>query len=296
MLIILALATTGFVSNSRFMSEYPTEVAALRVDFVGVSGTAKLLKLSQGKVSSSNIVRYSVGNDCEKYSFTNPKSRLINLGIVFCHNKTKYFQLEKRGDKSPYTITSLGDDMESRATFDAVFGKFLHAGWAISNQEISSLMKLGRFQIVSEREFDEAGRDLVEVVFRTGDDVEKSLSCKVTFDPGLRWAIIRSESTAHGRILEQFSITYGRSASGRLFATKVRSIDIAQRETICEFSPVEVGPIPESEFTLECYGLNDPLRKPQAAPQLSIIAGLFFTSIIFLVCGRWLYRRSSRTN
>jgi len=292
MLFILAFLTTSYDTGSRFSREYPAEVGALKREFANVRGSAKLWMVSQGKVGPPNRAQFAMGLECDKFAFINTKVQSVE--VVSCRNQARYFQLEKRGEKAGYAITALGDDPASRSSFDAVFGKYLHAAWATLNQDVLNQTALSQFHIVSEREFNESGRDLVEVVFQNGDPAKSLASFRITFDPALHWAIVRSEASLGGRTMEQFKITYDRFASGRIFMKTVHLLDVSHRELVCEFDPTDFAPIPEQEFTLEHYGLKDPARKRQVSSTPLILGGLLLASIGLLIIGRWLYRRSVR--
>ncbi len=302
MLITLAWLAVGLDAGDRFRAEYPREVAALQREFADVRGVATLRRVAGQKLGQAASVRFASGPDRAKFEFVSRSQRgsaqFDASGSVICRNDELCFRLARTKKDGPYSLISIGDDPHSRAQFHTTFGKYMDAPWTIASRGILDMMGTDRFRIIGSRGLNEAGRDLIEVVFESGHSSQKADLVRVAFDPAFHWAIVRAELRAGSfgdRLLERSKLDYFVGPSGSRYIHDVRLVDIAGKETLCEFGSVEFTETPAAEFTLAHYGLNDPMRKPRTDSSIAIRIGVFALAVGLLALGRWLSRRARRS-
>ncbi len=229
MQLVLVMLAIFLEPSDRFLSEYPSEVEVLKREFANVRGTARLHAEVSGKIGAANLIRFATRVGCVKFEFepklTTATPKVMAQHFLYCREDTKCFQLLDKGEGQGYMITALGDDPLARGAFDATFGKYLNAPWAILNVDIKRWMAAETFRIVAANEIMETGRNLIEINFESGQRGQNPHKLRVAFDPTIHWAIVRAEvqrGVMPGRVAERSTVTYAPTSCGRTYINNAR--------------------------------------------------------------------------
>lgn len=281
-------------AGDRFAQTYPSEVRVLKGQFMEIRGVAKLSTVKKGKSGPPKDFRFASGPDRRKFEFESSHSRSGKQSVNrygYAELNERSIEVERTGSADVYSVLAIGDnDPTRRALFNALFGKYMEAPWAINGRDVEEAVARGWFSVVEAREIGVDGRDLIEVTFRLTTMAEPNYY-QAVFDPSLHWAILRASrwTTDPEKPSERYEVTYGPTASGKPYMKTVRWWDRNGRETLCEFDAVEFATTPAAEFTLEHYGLKSP-PLPVKGPNYRM-AGWIAASAVGLLGAAWFLRR-----
>ena len=309
MLIGVLVASVALVANpdpgdsleSRFLNECPKALLQLESHFARAKGVARLGRPG-GKVLGDPI-DFATDGPRKMFRFTNSnvkvkvKGRMQTFRVVCCLDGPKSFSLQAEGD-GDFQIKSVGDDALARGSFSTVFGRYLDASWMILNRRLVDLIRSKDFRLIAVREV-AANAPLVEAEFESSPINNKPTFYKVRLNPANSWSIVESEfRTEPASVSQILKIDYGRAQGGAdspAYPASITLKDIDNRDSFCKFEKIDFGPVDESVFRIETYGLKE-VKYSQLGgrPGLSWLLALSGTVAALLVGSITLKRVADR--
>lgn len=271
-----------------FTKNYSSGVKALKQDYAEARGVATVRTVKDGKAGRPRAYHFATGPNRRKFEFENA-ARGIHYGYAELDGRS--IEVQRNDPAEPYLIRGIGDDDPiRRASFDALFGKYLNAPWGFGGRDIAGAYRRGFLEILETIQIEENGQALVQVTFHRAASNPSSFH-QIAFDPSFHWAIVRAESWEDdpSNPSERYEVTYGPTASGKPYMKTVRWWGLDGKERLCEFEQVAFEPTPESEFTLEHYGMGSP-PLPETGPDSRLIVAVVIAALILLI-GAWYARR-----
>ena len=307
MLIGVLVASVALVANfdpgdsleSRFLNECPKALLQLESHFAKAKGVARLGRPG-GKVLAGPLDFATDGpRKMFRYTSSNVKvkatGKTLTFRVVCCLDGPKSFSLQAEGDGA-FQIKSVGDDALVRSSFSTVFGRYLDASWMILNRRLVDLIRSKDFRLIAVREV-VAGAPLVEAEFEASPINNKPTFYKVKLNPANSWSIVESEfRTEPASVSQIVKIDYGRAQGGAdspAYPASITLKDIDNRDSFCKFEKINFGPVDDSVFRIETYGLKAlNYSRRDGRPGLSWLLALSGTVSALLV-GSMMFKRAA---
>lgn len=300
-LLICCVAVASFDSADRFLDEYPSQVAGLKKRLEGVHGTAEIMRVTAGKKGTPRPAQFATITNSFKCELEirgeGSKPGAPGLTFVICRVGGHCFRLEKEIGTRNYRPTLYGDGPRENAVIRGEFGEYTEVAWSILGKDLAEWMTLRYFKFKEARGIARGDRQLVEVSLESGDDPAKLANIHAILDPALDWAIVSSEiSLAHmpGRS-KRTEVKYSKVSDEGFYMSEVEVTGMDYITRRCVFKQVAFGSLPQSEFTMEHYGLVDPAHKPREGARWTFWLGSCVLLVVALLLGGWFKRLATRT-